>query len=101
MAGKANHARTEDDRVGNKDLCVDDTSVTFRILYCQCNQENNITRYEQHEREANMMDKKELVESDLEKVAGGKCFGSSPEKDLSDEDREKLKELEREISERM
>ena len=48
-----------------------------------------------------MMDKKELVESDLEKVAGGKCFGSSPEKDLSDEDREKLKELEREISERM
>ena len=80
---------------------IDDTSVTSRILYCQCNQENNITRYEQHEREATIMNKEELIESDLEKVAGGKFPRFSPEKDLSDEDREKLKELEREISERM
>jgi hypothetical protein len=47
------------------------------------------------------MNKEELIESDLEKVAGGKYPRFSPEKDLSDEDREKLKELEREISERM
>ena len=38
-------------------------------------------------------DKKELVENELEKVAGGKLRRTSPEKDLSDEDREKLKEL--------
>lgn len=48
-----------------------------------------------------IMNKEELIESDLEKVAGGKFPRFSPEKDLSDEDREKLKELEREISERM
>ena len=39
------------------------------------------------------MNKKELVENELEKVAGGKLRHRSPEKDLSDEDREKLKEF--------
>lgn len=38
-------------------------------------------------------DKKELVEYEMEKVAGGRLHHRSPEKDLSDEDREKLKEL--------
>ena len=38
-------------------------------------------------------DKKELVENEMEKVAGGRLHHRSPEKDLSDEDREKLKEL--------
>ena len=38
-------------------------------------------------------DKKELVENEMEKVAGGRLYHRSPEKDLSDEDREKLKEL--------
>ena len=38
-------------------------------------------------------DKKELVENEMEKVAGGKLRRTSPEKDLSDEDREKLMEL--------
>ena len=37
--------------------------------------------------------KKELAEIELEKVAGGKLRRTSPEKDLSDEDREKLKEF--------
>ena len=36
-------------------------------------------------------DKKELVENELDKVAGGKLRRISPEKDLSDEDRAKLK----------
>jgi excinuclease ABC subunit B len=35
-------------------------------------------------------DKKELVENEMEKVAGGRLHHRSPEKDLSDEDREKL-----------
>ena len=38
-------------------------------------------------------DKKELVENEMEKVAGGRLHHRSPEKDLSDEDREKLKEF--------
>ena len=38
-------------------------------------------------------DKKELVENELEKVAGGKTRRASLEKDLSNEDREKLKEF--------
>ena len=46
-------------------------------------------------------DKKELVENELEKVAGGRLRHRSPEKDLSDEDREKLKELEKQIADRM
>ena len=37
--------------------------------------------------------KKELIENELEKVAGGKLRRTSPEKDLSDEDRQKLKEF--------
>ena len=41
-------------------------------------------------------DKKELVENELEKVAGGKTRRASLEKDLSDEDREKLRKLENE-----
>ena len=36
--------------------------------------------------------KNELVENELEKVAGGRLRHRSPEKDLSDEDRQKLKE---------
>ena len=38
-------------------------------------------------------DKKELVENELEKVAGGKLRRTSPEKDLSDEDRKESKEF--------
>ena len=37
-------------------------------------------------------DIKELMENELEKVADGKMRRISPEKDLSDEDRKKLKE---------
>jgi hypothetical protein len=37
--------------------------------------------------------KRELVETELEKVAGGRLRHRSPEKDLSDEDRQKLKEF--------
>ena len=56
-----------------------------------------------HEMEAITMneDKKELVEYEMEKVAGGRLHHRSPEKDLSDEDREKLKELEKQIADRM
>ena len=56
-----------------------------------------------HEMEAITMneDKKELLENELEKVAGGKTRRASLEKDLSDEDREKLKELEKQIADRM
>lgn len=46
-------------------------------------------------------DIKELPENELEKVTGGKIRRTSPEKDLSDEDREKLKELEKQIADRM
>ena len=46
-------------------------------------------------------DKKELLENELEKVADGKTRRASLEKDLSDEDREKLKELEKQIADRM
>ena len=46
-------------------------------------------------------DKKELLENELEKVAGGKIRRALLEKDLSDEDREKLKELEKQIADRM
>jgi hypothetical protein len=46
-------------------------------------------------------DKKELMEKELEKVAGGKIRRTSQEKDLSDEDREKLKEFEKQIADRM
>ena len=46
-------------------------------------------------------DNKELLENELEKVAGGRLHHRSPEKDLSDEDREKLKELEKQIADRM
>ena len=45
--------------------------------------------------------KKELMEKELEKVAGGKIRRTSQEKDLSDEDREKLKEFEKQIADRM
>jgi hypothetical protein len=37
--------------------------------------------------------KRGLVENELEKVAGGRLRHRSPEKDLSDEDRQKLKEF--------
>lgn len=46
-------------------------------------------------------DTMELKENELEKVAGGKIRRISPEKDLSDEDREKLKELEKQLADRM
>ena len=46
-------------------------------------------------------DIKELPENELEKVAGGKIRRISPEKDLSDEDGEKLKELEKQLADRM
>ena len=46
-------------------------------------------------------DKKELMENELEKVAGGQFRRISPDKDLSDEDREKLKEHEKQIAEKM
>ena len=42
-------------------------------------------------------DKKELLENELEKVADGKTRRASLEKDLSDEDREKLKEVGRDV----
>ena len=42
--------------------------------------------------------KKELIENELEKVAGGMLRQNSPVKDLSDEDKEKLKELEKQIA---
>ena len=45
--------------------------------------------------------KKELVENELEKVAGGRLRENSPEKDLSDEDKEKLKKLEKQIADKM
>ena len=50
-----------------------------------------------------MMDekKKELVESEIDKVTGGKFPRHSPEEDLSDEDLKKLRELEKEIANRM
>ena len=40
--------------------------------------------------------KKELVENELEKVAGGRLRENSP-----DEDKEKLKELEKQIADKM
>jgi hypothetical protein len=40
--------------------------------------------------------KKELVENEMEKVAGGKLRHNSQEMYLSDEDREKLRKLENE-----
>ena len=46
-------------------------------------------------------DIKVLPENELEKVTGGKIRRTSPEKDLFDEDREKLKELEKQIADRM
>jgi hypothetical protein len=45
--------------------------------------------------------KEELNETNLEKVTGGRIRHMSPEKDLSDEDREKLAEFERQIADRM
>lgn len=46
-------------------------------------------------------EERQLSESELEKVAGGKRRRISPEKDLSDEDREKLEALERQIAGKM
>jgi hypothetical protein len=45
--------------------------------------------------------KKELIENELEMVAGGILRQNPPEKDLSDEDKEKLKELEKQIADKM
>ena len=46
-------------------------------------------------------DTRDLLENELEKVAGGRLRHMSPEKDLSDEDREKLKELEKQLADSM
>ena len=48
-----------------------------------------------------MENKTELNMNEIDKVTGGKFPRHSPEEDLSDEDLKKLRELEKEIADRM
>ncbi len=56
---------------------------------------------QENEKKNALEQKEELNETNLEKVTGGRIRHMSPEKDLSDEDREKLAEFERQIADRM
>ena len=56
---------------------------------------------QENEKKNALEQKEELNETSLEKVTGGRIRHMSPEKDLSDEDREKLAEFERQIADRM
>ena len=47
------------------------------------------------------LNERQLTESDLEKVAGGRLPRYQPEKYLSEEDREKLREFEKRIADSM
>ena len=56
---------------------------------------------QENEKKNALEQKEELNETNLEKVTGGRIRHMSPEKDLSDEDREKLAEFERQIADKM